>query len=335
MLSTNSDRLFKNKIDITILVTSLSQREITIETANYYSEICSEVVLVDEEQPHLSATNISALKKRGITYIPFEGGCNKKSLSPTYEKRLIAARQSKNRYVVHSNHDERYTHHGLLACVAELENDKKLTFCAGQSVAVRRDDSGIYYTRSYKNLCGYQNINKVKQRLYYHAEVYAPLAHVSVWRRESYINVTERTIVVHDLKPSTTMMEEVIFELAANLAGNSKAIPELYWIRNRINPSNNDSKEKGEQVFKIIENKLHILLNDLDNVQMDIIINSFWKNFPFIHPSFVSKSIILIKRKLRILKKKKVRRDIDNFLNDNKIKYEKHDISNVLNSMSL
>jgi len=78
------------------------------------------------------------------------------------------------------------------------------------------------------------------------------------------------------------------------------------------------------------------LLKALDNVQMTNIMNGLRKNLPFIRSDrFISKSIILIKRKLRILKKKKVRRDIDNFLNDNKIKYEKHDISNVLNSMSL
>ena len=61
------NRLIKNKIDITVLVTSISQREITIETANYYSEICSEVVLVDEELPNLSVADISAMKNRGIT----------------------------------------------------------------------------------------------------------------------------------------------------------------------------------------------------------------------------------------------------------------------------
>ena len=331
MLSTNSDRLFRNKIDITVLVTSYSQREITIETANYYSEICSEVVLVDEEQPYLSATNISALKKIGITYIPYKAGCT----PVPYEKRLIAARQSTNRYLVHSNHDERYTYHGLLACVAELENDKKLTFCAGQAVAVRRDDSGIYYTRAYKNLGGYQNINKVKQRLYYHAEIYVPLAHYSVWRRESYINVTERTIAVHDLAPSQTMMDEVIFELAADLAGNSKAIPELYWIRNRINPSSNIVIEKGEHVFKMLENNLHVLLNDINNVQMDIIMNGFWEHFLFIRPSFVNQSIISIKRILRKLIKKKNIYDIDTLLNNNKIKYQKTDIANVLKSMNL
>ena len=100
---------FKNKIDITVLITSIYERNITIETANYYSEICSEVILVDEEQPHLPSADISELKKKGITYIPYKTDNNELSIKSVYQKRLIAAKQSNKRYLVHSNHDERYT----------------------------------------------------------------------------------------------------------------------------------------------------------------------------------------------------------------------------------
>lgn len=321
---------FKNKIDITILVTSYMQRETTLDTVNYYSEICNEVILVDEQQPYLSLTDIDLLKNRGITYISYNAKDNANT-SPL-EKRLIAATKAKNNYVVHSNHDERYTYYGLLACVSELENDKKLTFCAGQVIAIRKDESRIYYTRQYKNLSNYENINDVEQRLYYHAETYAPLAHYSVWRKESYINVTEKTISIHDLMPSKTIMEEVIFELAADLAGNSKATSELYWIRNRINPPMHGYYEKGEHVFKIIENKLLTLLNNIDNIQMAFIMNSFRNNFPFVKPSFIGKNIILIKRMMRKMIKKKITSNIDTLLDNNNIKYEKNDLSNALKS---
>ena len=168
-------------IDLTVLVTSFSQREITIATANYYSEICNEVILVDEQQPYLSEIDINLLNEKNIRYISYEANENTKN--PILEKRLIAASEAKNNYVVHSNHDERYTYHGLLASLNELENDKNLTFCAGQVIAVRRNRTGIYYTRQYKNLCGYENINKVEERIYHHAETYAPLAHYSLWRK--------------------------------------------------------------------------------------------------------------------------------------------------------
>jgi hypothetical protein len=325
----------KSKVDITVLITSISQREITIETANYYSEICSEVVLVDEEQPHLSVADISAMKKKGITYVSYTNNNYKNAI---LEKRKIAASQSNNKYVVHSNHDERYTCHGLIACVTELEKDKNLTFCAGQAIAVRKSESKVYFTRSYENLDGYQNINKVEQRLYYHAKRYAPLAHYAVWRKKSYINVTKETLIIHDLIPSSTMLDEVIFELAADLAGNSKAIPELYWIRNRFNPPSHEFTEKGDQVFMTIEKKLHVLLENLDNAQLTVIMNSLWGSFPFVRSDrFISKSIILIKRMLRTFIKKKVIMvgDIDTFLHDNKIKYDKHDLSNVLKSINL
>ena len=130
--------LFTNKINITVLITSVHQRNITINTANYYSNICDEVIVVDEEQPHLSYVDISKLKKKGITYIGFNTSKKELSIKSIYQKRLIAAKKSTNKYVVHSNHDERYTYHGLLACISELENNKNLIFCAGQAVAVRK-----------------------------------------------------------------------------------------------------------------------------------------------------------------------------------------------------
>ena len=79
----------------------------------------------------------------------------------------------------------------LLECVKELENNKELSFCIGQAIAIRKNNSKIHFTRSYKNLSAYENINNTNQRLYYHAETYAPLAHYSVWRKQSYIDVTK------------------------------------------------------------------------------------------------------------------------------------------------
>ena len=137
----------KNKLDITVLITSISQREITIQTANYYSKICSEVIIVDEQQPHLHKAEINAMSKRGIAYFAYKNIEYKSFNAPIYDKRLIAATQSNNKYVVHSNHDERYTYLGLRACIAELEKDDSLTFCIGQAIAIRRNESGIHFTR--------------------------------------------------------------------------------------------------------------------------------------------------------------------------------------------
>lgn len=323
-----------NKIDITILVTSYSERDITIETVNYYSEICKEVILIDEEEPYLSSADINNLKYKGTKYIPFADGFDKSSLSKIHKKRLIGARNATNKFLVHSNHDERYTYSGLLACLTELKNNNQLSFCAGQAVAVRKDKATIHFTRAYKKLCGYQNINKVDNRLYYHAENYCPIAHFSVWKKELYIDALEKTIKIHDLIPTTTMMEEVIFELAADLTGNSKAIPELYWVRNRINRPLGNANKKGKDVFKIIKNKLNILFDGDESIQVDTIIKSFWKNFPFVRPTLLSKIIIIVKRSVRIFIKKKKITDIDTLLNNSKVICNKNDFATVLRSMT-
>ena len=331
----------KNKLDITVLITSISQREITIETANYYSKICSEVIIVDEEQPHLHKAEINAMSKRGIAYFPYKNIEYKSFNAPIYDKRLIAATQSNNKYVVHSNHDERYTYLGLRACIAELEKDNSFTFCIGQSITVRRNQSGIYFTQSYKNIFEYRNINKINQRLYYHAKIYAPLAHYSVWRKQSYIDVTKKVIRVHELIPPSTMMEEVVFELAADLTGNSVALPELFWIRNRINGPGQGKLTRGEKAFLTLEKKLNLLFEKLDDIQLNIIMNSLRKHFNFVMASTLRRKInSLIKRSLFFLKERKrlsdsikVWHDIDAFLHQNNIIYDKWDISNVLKSM--
>ena len=329
------NRIFKKKIDVSVLITSYSQRKITLETANYFSEICNEVILVDEEQPYLSEEDVIELKKKDINYISYKASSLEKEYNSPYGKRLIAAKNAKNKYVVHSNHDERYTYMGLLASVNELDNDKNLTFCAGQAIAIRGNGNDIHYTRQYENLCGYQNNDILEQRLYYHAKTYAPLAHYSVWQKESFINVMKKSISVHDSMPSDTIMEEVIFELAADLVGNSKATNELYWIRNRINDPKNTSYERGEKAFEIIENKLGILFKDYDNIKINIIINFFRDNFPFVKPSLIQKITILLKRMVRVIVKKRKAHDLDDLLNDNNINYESHDIANLLKSMNL
>ncbi len=56
--------MLNKKIDLSVLITSIYQRKNTIETAIYFSEMCNEVILVDEEEPHLHITEIDKLKKK-------------------------------------------------------------------------------------------------------------------------------------------------------------------------------------------------------------------------------------------------------------------------------
>ena len=334
-----------DKINVSVLITSIHERKITIDTANYYSNICDEVIVVDEEKPHLSADEIKILKKKGIEYIKYKTINSKFSIDSIYKKRLIAANRSSKRFIVHSNHDERYTYHGLLACISELENNEDLIFCAGQAIAVRKFKNKIYYTRSYKNLIKYKNVNEVKLRLYNHSEKYVPIAHYSVWRKKSFIDCIKRTISVLESIPSTSILDEVIFEFSADLSGNSKSLNQFYWFRNRINQSwSSVNIDRWEYSIKVIKNQLNLLLGNLNDIQVDILINGLYKNLPFLQPkSFIEKIISLIKliiRKVLNLKKREKRRangfdDIEDLLNESKIKYDKKDLKYLLNSMNL
>lgn len=222
-------------------------------------------------------------------------------------------------------------------CIDELEKDNKLIFCAGQAVAIRKNNSGVFYSHSYKHLQNYQNMsNKIESRLYLHSEKYSPIAHYSVWRSEYYINVTKKTISIHDLVPTSCYIDEILFELAADIMGNSKSIPYLYWIRNRINPPGPKPKrETGENSFKIIEKKLLILFGELDKVNLKIIMNSIKNNFNFIRSKNLIQIIVLkLKQNVRKVIKKKTINKIEIILNNNNIKFKKNDLLNLLNSMT-
>lgn len=324
-----------SKLDITVLVTSISQREIAIETSNYYSKFCSEVIFVDEEYPHMTNREIKELENMGVHYIAYTSDPKTTRLNSIYEKRLIAANQSNNEFLVHSNHDERYTESGICACLKELYSDRDLTFCIGQVVSIRKDKNKLHFTRSYENLSCYSNLNSVEQRIFYHSKLYAPLAHYSVWRKESYIYATEKTMLVHSAIPTETIMEEVIFELAADLTGNSKAISELFWIRNRINAPSNSDYEKGQHIFVNIKRKLIKLFDNSDNLDIDLIMEGLWNHFTFVRLTFISRVIIFIKLKVRKIVKTKKTIDIFALLDQGKINYKKDDIVNTLNSMRL
>ena len=188
-------------------------------------------------------------------------------------------------------------------------------------------------------------MNKIDQRLYYHAKIYAPLAHYAVWRKQSFVDVSKKVIAIHDLIPSLATFQEVVFELAADLTGNSVALPELFWIRNRINAPVNVSLgiklTRGEEAFVTLEKKLNVLFESLDDIQLNIIMNSLRKHFQFVISSKLRRKISsLIKRSLFFLKERKRLsdvvegwHDIDAFLHQNNIIYDKWDISNVLKSM--
>ena len=147
--------------------------------------------------------------------------------------------------------------------------------------------------------------------------------------------------------PSTSILDEVIFEFSADLSGNSKALNEFYWVRNRINESwysVNVARGQYSYSIKIIKNQLNLLFGNLKDIKVDILINGLYKNLSFLQPkSFIEKIILFMKliiRKVFNLKKKEKRRansfdDIENLLNDSKIKYDKKDIVYLLNSMKL
>ena len=62
--------------------------------------------------------------------------------------------------------------------------------------------------------------------------------------------------------------------------------------------------------------------------------NSFRRHFTFVRPSYFERLIIFFKRNLRKIFKKKQIININSLLVDNKISYDKDDLSFVIESMT-
>ena len=83
-----------------------------------------------------------------------------------------------------------------------------------------------------------------------------------------------------------------------------------------------------------MEKKFEILFSDLNNVKIERITKSFWKNFAFIRLNFYEKTIIFFKRNIRKILKKKKSRDIIAFLQDD-ISFDENDLLNALESLEI
>ena len=99
--------------------------------------------------------------------------------------------------------------------------------------------------------------------MYHYVKIYVPIAHYAVWRKELH-NTAENTFAHKLLPTGSTILDEVIFEFAADLVGNSKATL-IFIKRNRINkPYEHQNKHENiEDSLKIIKKKLDLLLRDL------------------------------------------------------------------------
>ena len=252
-------------LPLTVVVISNSEREVALETCIYFSEICDEVIFVDEQSPFLSKALVKALPS-SIKYIEFRDDISPDEYVRVYKKRLKGAAIAKNEFVIHSNHDERYTRLGLIDCLKILQNKPEISFCSGQCVAMRSisKEGVVYFDLSYKNLLNYINVGPVNERVKFRTIKYAPIAHYSLWRKPLLVKALEEHICLNTTFTSRTNADELLFELASDLQGQSLAVNSLLWIRNRVNdPIYSGNKLfKQDDLFNIHEKILFLLKNN-------------------------------------------------------------------------
>ena len=264
-------------LEITILITSGCEREISVDTCLYYADFCDEVVLVDDQQPAMCEQHLLLLPLNvKYVHVPVR---ERTFIEQSYNKRLVAAKNARYKYVIHSNHDERYSRAGLEHCLAELKNEEKLTFCSGTGVKLKHKNLSL----AYPGLLDYSNLGCLKVRICKHAQHYVPIAHYAVWKKENLVRVLEKTIEVHHAIWDPSLFDEYIFEFLAALEGPSKSLKVFYWIRNRLNDSVSPeyyTKLDVRTSRDVIQRKISLAFEDVHGVKVADVMSAADRKYP-------------------------------------------------------
>jgi len=273
-----------SRLPISVVIPSIKQRHITLRTCDYFLEICTEVILVDEEIPALSESEIRA-RPDGFKYVQYRScsSVDKAKNLIVCKKRATGCEKAKNKFVIHSNHDELYSRAGLESALKHLHANKELGFVAGESIAFRYEGDGtqLVYKKTYKGLSNYANELDVKERLTYHVNNYVPIAHYALWRKHMLSEALQRAIKVHKEVPQDTILDELVFELIATESAKSKSLAGLFWLRNRCELLHSSSyRIRGFEALCILKEKLKIGLKGIDDEKLEYLIGKIELRWP-------------------------------------------------------
>lgn len=292
-----------NRLPISVVITSIAQREIALRTCDYFLKICTEVIFVDEEKPTLEKMEIMA-RLPGFVYMPYASSelVQKPVSVIVYEKIAMGSARASNQYVIRANHDEVYSAKGLEAALEYLDSHQDFALISGQCLGFQyaRNKTSLAFARKYLGLSGYENVFSIDERFLYHAVNYVPIAHYALWRKEFLGPVLQLSIRAHEAISRTVFCDELVFEMIAMKYGKSRSLPELFWIRNRCNGISYTGRDSPDDSYAILRRKLHFSLPEITNDQLDQMIESFEERWPLIKLSKARQALLFIRSKFAI-----------------------------------
>ena len=203
--------------NLTIIIPSYNRPQHAIQTLKFWSKFNVNLHLVDgSEKPVLDFQNITINTKIKYHHIQILSEVDRiKKILP-----LI-----KTKYSILSSDDDVLLPFALYECLNELENDKDIISCYGQTLSFYKKDNEIKFNRTDKELSNFKNDSDDKiKRLNKHMKNYVPSIIYSVMSSNLFKNIFD-TENFSQFKFFASL--ELRATLLVNYYGKSKVIDNL------------------------------------------------------------------------------------------------------------
>lgn len=205
---------------LTLVVPTYRRQDFALRLMAYWSDKGVQVLVLDGTSDCIE-TSLLAGFSGNIRYIHSPVGI--------YDRIRQSLPFVQTEYVALAGDDEFYIPSALACCIDELEGDSNLVACCGRSLGFRFENSKVFGRDQYRMLRNYAVIDSEPElRLTHHMGNYVPsltyaVCRADVWT-EAFSSVTE-----HEFPFFAAF--ELQFEMIVSVAGKSKVIPELMWLR--------------------------------------------------------------------------------------------------------
>lgn len=220
---------------LTIVIFSYNRHRYLIRTINYWSKYNVKLLVLDGSSSKL---NDLCLQKKNIKYVYNTSGL--------YGRLLSSVNFIDTEFTILSSDDEFYLPSALISCIKFLSKEIEFSNCGGRAIGFRTDKKNIFGMKAYprlNDLC--LDHNNAIDRATKHFSNYVPAHFYSVMRTRKWKIICRH---VFEKQYNLDAAFELQVEFLSVIAGKSKIIPELMWLRNKeVVPINFDLKKLDKQ----------------------------------------------------------------------------------------
>lgn len=205
---------------LTIVIFSYNRHKYLIRTINYWSRYNVKLLVLDGSRTKL---NDLCLQKKNIKYVYNTSGL--------YKRLLSSINYIDTEFTILSCDDEFYLPSALSSCMEFLSKEIEFSNCGGRAIGFTTDKKDIFGIKAYPKLNDFSlNHNNAIDRATKHFSNYVPAHLYSVMRTRKWKIICR---YVFEKQYNLDSACELQIEFLCVIAGKSKIIPELMWMRNK------------------------------------------------------------------------------------------------------